>query len=164
MYWLTEEIYNDQNDPVSNMYTNNANETQIRQKRNKKKSAQKKCRSDLCKWWVINDSVKLEFECYGPISWFKRIRDQKLAIISKTTFFWFPDNNLCKSVLISIKLYYKYLHNGGRVWFYFVGYSSNRSGVKCKQECKHNTRMPNSHYHYLFSVDSEIGAKTLIWH
>ena len=36
MYWLTEEIYNDQQDPISNMYTNNANETQIRQKRNKK--------------------------------------------------------------------------------------------------------------------------------
>ena len=41
MYWLTEEIYNDQNDPVSNMYTNNANETQIRQKRNKKKISAK---------------------------------------------------------------------------------------------------------------------------
>ena len=33
-----------------------------------------------------------------------------------------------------------------------------------KQECVHSTRMPHSNYHFLCSVDSEIGIRNLIRH
>ena len=35
--------------------------------------------------------------------------------------------------------------------------------IYIKQECVHSTRMPHSHFHFLCSVDREIGVKTLIW-
>ena len=33
-----------------------------------------------------------------------------------------------------------------------------------QQECVLSTRMPHSHFHFLCSLDRDIGIKTLIWH